>query len=103
VRADRVQPGDGVRQVGRHLVGPDHDQVEVRHQGERAAALAAAVVENDRPGLGDGGRAAGDHAGHRVELAGGQRGVVADDPAGGQPAGLIAGAGFGRAVGRQAR
>ena len=45
-----------------------------------AAALAGAVVEDDRPGLGDGGRAAGDHSGHRVQLAGGQRRVVADDP-----------------------
>jgi hypothetical protein len=103
VRSGRVQPGDGVRQVGRHLVGPDHDQVEVRYQGECPAALAAAVVENDRPGLGDGGRAAGDHAGHRVELAGGQRRVVEHHPVRGRPAGLVAGAGFDRAVGRQAR
>jgi len=103
VRAGRVQPGDRVRQVGRHLAGPDHDQVEVRHQGERPAALAGAVVEDDRPGLGDGDRAAGEHAGHRVELAGGQRRGVADDPLGGRPAGLIAGPGFDRAVARRAR
>jgi hypothetical protein len=35
VRAGRVQPGERVGQVGGHLIGADHHQVEVGHQGER--------------------------------------------------------------------
>ena len=73
-------------QVRGHLVGPDDDQVEVGHQGERPAALAGAVVEDDRAGLGDRDRAAGHHARRPVEFGGGQRRRVADQlDARGQP------------------
>ncbi len=89
MRAGRVEPGERVGQVGRDLTGLDDDQVEVRDQGERAAALGRAVVQDDRAGLGDGDRAAGDDAGQLVELGRGQRGLVAGqrDPGGqlGQP------------------
>lgn len=67
VRAGWVQPGERVGQVG-DLIGADHHQVEVGHQGERAAALTGAVVQDDRAGLGDRDRAAGDDPGHRVEF-----------------------------------
>jgi hypothetical protein len=42
VRAGWVQPGERVGQVGGDLIGADHHQVEVGHQGERAATWAAA-------------------------------------------------------------
>ena len=45
--------GDRVGHVGHHLVGADHADVQVGHQGERPAALAGAVVEHDGAGLGD--------------------------------------------------
>src|ERR1700759_1755206 len=57
VRAGRVEAGERVGEVGRDLTGLDDDQVEVGDQGERAAALAGAGVEDDRPGLGDRDRA----------------------------------------------
>ena len=53
----RVEQGDGVRDVGDDLVGADDADVPVGHQGERAPALAGAVVEHDRAGLGDADRA----------------------------------------------
>src|SRR6266566_3411778 len=91
VRPGRVEPGERVRQVRGDLVLAHHDQVEVGHQGERAAALTQAVVQDDGPGLGDGDRAAGDDAAHPVEFGRGKRGLVADqrDLAGefGQPSG----------------
>ena len=54
--AGRVEAGEGVGQVGGHLAGVDDDQVEVGHQGERAAALGGAVVQDDGAGLSDGDR-----------------------------------------------
>src|SRR4029077_7465423 len=75
VRPGRVEPGERVRQVRGDLFLADHGQVEVGHQGERAAALAGAVVQDDRPGLGDGDRAAGDDAAHPVEFGRAQRGL----------------------------
>ena len=50
---DGVEQGDGVLYVGDHLVGPDDADVPVGHEGQRATALAGAVVEHDRAGLGD--------------------------------------------------
>jgi hypothetical protein len=77
VRAGRIEPGERVGEIGRDLTGLDDDQVKVRHQGERAAALGGTVVQDDRAGLSDGGRAAGDDARQLVELGRGQRGLVA--------------------------
>src|SRR5690348_17869787 len=80
VRPGRVEPGERVGQVRGDLILAHDDEVEVGHQGERAAALtrsAWAVVQDDRPGLGDGDRAAGDDAAHPVEFGRGQRGLVA--------------------------
>ena len=65
---DWVEPGERVGQVGVDLAGPDDDQVEVGHQGERAAALPGAVVQDDRAGLGDRDRAARHDPGHPVEF-----------------------------------
>ena len=93
MRPGRVEPGERVGQVGGDLVLAHDDQVEVGHQGERAAALAGvgAVVQDDRAGLGDGDRAAGDDAAHPVEFGRSKRGLVAgqrDLPGQfGQPAG----------------
>src|SRR5690348_4015013 len=77
VRPGRIEPGERVGQVRGDLVLAHDHQVEVGHQGERAAALTGAVVQDDRPGLGDGDRAAGDDAAHPVEFGRGQRGLVA--------------------------
>src|SRR5579859_7418693 len=46
-RAGRIQPGQGVREVGGYLIVPDDHQVEVRDQGERTPALTVAMVEHD--------------------------------------------------------
>ena len=54
------------------------DQVEVGDEGA-PAALAGAAVEDDRPGLGDGGRARGDHGRAPCRVAGGQPRVGAKD------------------------
>src|SRR5262245_43956532 len=62
VRAGGVEPGKRAGDVGFDLAGLDDDQVKVGHQGERAAPLTGAVVEDDGAGLGDRGGAAGDHA-----------------------------------------
>jgi hypothetical protein len=76
VRASGIEDGERVRQVRGDLTGPDDHQVEVWHQGERAAALTGAVVQDDRAGLGDRGRAAGHHPRHPVEFGRGQRRLV---------------------------
>jgi hypothetical protein len=76
VRARRIEDGERVRQVGDDLVGADHDQVEVGHQGERAAPLTRAVVEDDGAGFRDRDRAAGQHPGDIIELAYRQRGIA---------------------------
>jgi hypothetical protein len=76
VRACRIEYGERVRQVGDNLVGADHDQVEVGHQGERAAPLARAVVEDDGAGFRDRDRAAGKHPGDTIELRNRQRGIA---------------------------
>jgi hypothetical protein len=76
VRAGRVEPGERVGQVRGDLIVAHDDQVEVGHQGERAAALAGAVVQDDRAGLGDRDRAAGQHAGHPVEFGRRERRLV---------------------------
>jgi hypothetical protein len=73
VRPRRIEPGEPVGQVGRDLIGPHDHQVEVRHQGERPAALTWPVIQDDGPGLGDRDRAAGDDPGHPVEFGRGQR------------------------------
>jgi YVTN family beta-propeller protein len=66
VRPRRIQPGESVGDVGGHLPGADHHQVEVGYQGQRAAALAGAVVKDDRAGLRDRHRAASHDAGDPV-------------------------------------
>jgi hypothetical protein len=73
VRTRRIEPGERVRQVRGDLIGPDDHQVEVRHQGQRAAALTGPVVQDDRAGLCDRDRAAGHDPRHLVEFGGGQR------------------------------
>jgi hypothetical protein len=90
----RVEAGERVSQVRGDLVLAHDDQVEVGDQGERAAALtrsAGTVIQDDRAGLGDRHRAAGQHAGGPVEFGRRERGLVAGqrDLAGqaGQPAG----------------
>jgi AcrR family transcriptional regulator len=60
--AGRVEPGQGLGDAGHHLGGGHHHQVVVGDQAEGAAALAGAAVEHDRARLGDGHRAAGEHA-----------------------------------------
>ena len=77
VRAGRVEPAKASDRSAATWSGADDDQVEVGHQGKRAAALGRAVVQDDRAGLGDGHGAAGDDAGSLVELGGGQRRGVA--------------------------
>ena len=68
------------------LAGADDDQVEVGHQGERAAALPGAVVQDDRAGLGDRDRAARHDAGHPVEFGRRERrGVAGQRRCRGQP------------------
>ena len=57
----------------------DDAQVQVGHQRERPAAGARAAVEDDRAGLGDRQRAAGQHAVERVEVARRERRVVDDE------------------------
>ncbi len=98
----RVEPGERVGQVGGDLVLAHDDQVEVGHQGERAATLAGAVVQDDRAGLGDRDGAAGDDAAHPVEFGRGKRGLVAGQrnlpgqfgqPARGSPSGTTTGPG----------
>jgi hypothetical protein len=49
--------------------------VEVGNEGERPPSLSPAAVENDRPGLGDGERAAGEGAVEAVELLRGEAAV----------------------------
>ena len=73
------QRGDRVGHAGDDRVGLDDADVPVRHEGERAAAGALAAVEDDRAGLGDGQRAAGEHAVEPVERLRGQRRVVGHD------------------------
>ena len=60
------------------LVGRDDADVQVGQQAERPPALGGPGVEDDRAGLGDGDRAAGDDAVDRVEVGPRQRRVVAD-------------------------
>jgi hypothetical protein len=85
VRPPRIQPGERVGQVGRDLIGPHDHQVEVRHQGERAAALTGPVVQDDGSGLGDRDRAAGHDARHPVEFGRGQRRGVSGQVDPGRP------------------
>ena len=69
-----------VGHVGDDLVGVDDADVEVGHQGDRATALAGAVVEHDRAGLGDAEPGAGDDGVEGVELGGGEAVVGARRP-----------------------
>ena len=52
---------------------PDDHEVEVGHQGQHASALAGAVIEHDRAGLGYRHRAAGDDPAAGIQLGGGER------------------------------
>jgi|JI9StandDraft_1071089.scaffolds.fasta_scaffold90093_2 hypothetical protein len=47
------QPGNGLRHVTDHLIGPHETDVQVGNQAERPPPLPRPVIEHDRPGLGD--------------------------------------------------
>ena len=49
VRAGWVQPGERVGQVGGDLIGPDHHQVKVGHQGEPIRIKAPPAANATRP------------------------------------------------------
>ena len=69
-RTGRVEPFEGLRHRVHHLLGHTYDaDVVVGYEGDPAPPLSRTRVEDDRPGLGDGHRAAGDDAVHRVEFA----------------------------------
>ena len=86
--ADRGRLGDELDD----LAPRDDADVEVGDERERAAALARARGEDERAGLGDRDRAAGEHAVERVELARRQAVVLDDlDAAGRQSSGKPAG------------
>ena len=77
VRTGRIEPLERVGQVRGDLTGLDDDQVEVGHQGERAAALTGAMVQDDRAGFGDRDRASRNDPGHLVEFGRRERRFVA--------------------------
>ena len=62
--------------AGHDLVLAHHAHVQVGHQRQPPRALTGATVEDERPGRGDGQRAAGDHAVDRVQLLDGQLGLL---------------------------
>jgi hypothetical protein len=74
--AGALQGADRVGHRGDDLAALDDADVEVGHQGQRPAARTLAAVEDDRAGLGDGQRAAGDGAVERVEIARGEAAVL---------------------------
>src|SRR3954454_22295062 len=77
-RSVRIEPGDRVRDGGDDLLGADDADVVIGDERERSPAGCRAAVEDDRAGVGDRERAAGDHRVERFELA--YRELVILDP-----------------------
>ena len=69
LRAARVEPGEGVGDVGHDLVLAHDADVQVGQQGDDPAALARPVVEHDGAGLGDADGGGGDDGVDGVESA----------------------------------
>ena len=73
-----VEASQGLRDAADDLIRPHDADVQVGQEAEHASALVGAAVEDDRAGLGDRDRTAGDRAVEAIELGVRERRVVAD-------------------------